>query len=132
MSDDAPAQEEEHGVPTPASTAPDESGKAALDPSLMFGISLLLSLALWWPSLTAAMHGDVDITVAGLRYLAALGLSWVAVYGVASLIANYAHEEPATPPALPPGPVQHPLRRDDDEPAVEEAPAPAELEQPAA
>jgi hypothetical protein len=87
--------------------------RGSLDPALLFGISLLVSLVLWWPSLRAALSGNIDITVAGLRYLAALGLSWLAVFGVGTLIAGYAHDEPPSPPSLPPASAQ-PLRRAED------------------
>jgi hypothetical protein len=99
---------------SPETSAPQGGGRTALDPALLFGISLLLSLLLWWPSLQGALDGSLDITVAGLRYLAALGLSWLAVFGVGTLVAGYAHDSAPTPPALPPGPVQHPLRRAED------------------
>jgi hypothetical protein len=90
--------------------------RPAVDPALLFGISLAMSLLLWWPSLTGALHGTIDITSAGLRYLAALGLSWLAVFGVGTLVAGYAREatQGPGPPALPPGPVEHPLRRVED------------------
>jgi hypothetical protein len=88
--------------------------RAAVDPALLFGISLALSLVLWWPSLTGALDGSIDITVAGLRYLAALGLSWVAVFGIGTLVAAYGRDSRPTPPALPPGPVEHPRRRADE------------------
>jgi hypothetical protein len=93
--------------------------RAAVDPALLFGISLALSLLLWWPTLTGALNGNIDITVAGLRYLAALGLSWVGVFSLSTLVAGYGHQAqaPSTPPALPPGPATtHPLRRVEDEP----------------
>jgi hypothetical protein len=108
------------------------SRRAAIDPALLFAISLVVSLGLWWPSLTGALSGRIDITVAGLRYLAALGLSWVAVFGLATLFAGYGRQAHPGPPALPPGPVEHPLRRAAD-PAENPAPA-AETddEQPAA
>jgi hypothetical protein len=87
----------------------------AVDPALLFGISLGLSLVLWWPSLTGALNGNIDITSAGLRYLAALGLSWLGVFGIGTLVAGYGREaEPEPPPALPPGPIEYPLRRDGD------------------
>jgi hypothetical protein len=89
--------------------------RTAVDPALLFAISLVLSLALWWPSLTGALDGSIDITVAGLRYLAALGLSWFAVFGLSMLVGGYAHEaRPGGPPELPPGPIEHPLRRVED------------------
>jgi len=105
--------------------------RAAVDPALLFGISLALSLVLWWPSLTGALDGSIDITVAGMRYLAALGLSWVAVFGVGTLVAAYARDAQPTPPALPPGPVEHPLRRADDA-SAEDTEAADGAESPAA
>jgi hypothetical protein len=105
--------------------------RGAVDPALLFGISLGLSLVLWWPSLSGALNGSIDISVAGLRYLAALGLSWVAVFGIATLVASYAREARPTPPALPPGPVEHPLRRAED-PSVDDTAGDATTEEPAA
>jgi hypothetical protein len=92
------------------------NGRATVDPALLFGISLILSLVLWWPSLTAALHGGLDITVAGLRYLAALGVSWVCVYLLGSLFTAYGRGAPSSQPAppTPPAPVEHPLRRAED------------------
>ena len=108
-----------------------EPRRPAADPALLFGISLALSLVLWWPSLSGALNGSIDITVAGLRYLAALALSWVAVFGVGTLVAAYARDARPTPPALPPGPVEHPSRRADDPPAEDTEAADA-AENPAA
>jgi hypothetical protein len=97
--------------------------RPSVDPALLFAISLGMSLVLWWPSLTGALHGSIDITSAGLRYLAALGLSWVAVFGLGTLVAGYAREagQRPGPPALPPGPAEHPLRRAEDDTAEAEA-----------
>ena len=105
----------------------ERSQRASVDPALMFGISLGLSLLLWWPTLSGALNGSVDITVAGLRYLAALGLSWVGVYGISTLVNSYSRDS-RTPPALPPGPVEHPLRRAEDDTTADETP----VEEPAA
>jgi hypothetical protein len=105
--------------------------RATVDPALLFGISLGLSLVLWWPSLTGALKGSIDITSAGLRYLAALGLSWVGVYGISVIVAGYGHDERPTPPALPPGPVEHPLRREEDV-ATDMAADDPSLEEPSA
>jgi hypothetical protein len=91
----------------------ERSQRPTVDPALMFGISLGLSLLLWWPTLHAALDGSIDITVAGLRYLAALGLSWVGVYAISTLVNAYGRDA-NTPPALPPGSVEHPLRRVED------------------
>ena len=85
--------------------------RRAADPALAFAISVLLSLALWWPSLGDALDGRIDITVAGLRYFAALGVSSAAVFGLSVLVAGHSRDSRSgVPPALPPGPVEHPLR----------------------
>jgi hypothetical protein len=105
--------------------------RAQVDPALMFGISLGLSLLLWYPTLHGALDGSIDITVAGLRYLASLGLSWVAVFAISTLVSTYGHEEEtSTPPELPPGRVEHPLRRADDQ--LAETPEILPAEEPAA
>jgi hypothetical protein len=106
--------------------------RPSVDPALLFGLSLIASLVLWWPTLRGALNGSIDITVAGLRYLAALGLSWLCMFGVGTLVAGYNRAAaPSPPPALPPGPTEHPLRRVED--AELDAAAPAtEAEVPAA
>ncbi|GIU89610.1 MAG: hypothetical protein KatS3mg010_0709 [Acidimicrobiia bacterium] len=86
--------------------------RPTVDPAFTFGISLVVSLVLWWGTLRALLAGNVDITDAGLRYLAALALAWCGVYFVASLVAMYAaqsHDSPARPPEP-----THPLRRAED------------------
>ena len=110
--------------------------RAAVDPALLFGISLALSLVLWWPSFTGALDGSIDITVAGMRYLAALGLSWVAVYGVGTLVAAYGRESrptamPTAPPPSDPA-SQHPARRAEDEQATDDAEPTTEQAEPSA
>jgi hypothetical protein len=105
--------------------------RPSVDPALLFGLSLIASLVLWWPTFRGALNGSIDITVAGLRYLAALGLSWLCMFGVGTLVAGYSRAaQPSPPPALPPGPVEHPLRRSEDgeldaTPEAEQAEAPA-------
>jgi hypothetical protein len=106
--------------------------RGSVDPALMFGISLGLSLLLWYPTLHGALNGSIDVTVAGLRYLAALGLSWIGVFAISTLVSNYGREEDDTPPALPPGDVEHPLRRVDDPPADSADTNPTPAENPAA
>ncbi|GIU85826.1 MAG: hypothetical protein KatS3mg009_0341 [Acidimicrobiia bacterium] len=86
--------------------------RPTVDPAFTFGISLVVSLVLWWPTLRALLDGNVDITDAGLRYLGALALSWCGVYFVASLVAMYASQPPPEPPRPPRPP--HPLRRAED------------------
>ena len=48
--------------------------KPAVDPTFTFGVSLVVSLIVWYPSLRLAMSGDLDITDAGIRYFLALAL----------------------------------------------------------
>ncbi len=67
-----------------------------VDPQLLFGISLLAGLALSAQALNGAMHGDVDITVAGLRLLVAIAFSWAAIYGITAMFASFsAHVDQA-------------------------------------
>lgn len=109
-----------------------------VDPAFVFGCSLLFSLVLSYPSLRASLDGRIDIVVAGMRYLVALGFSWVALFGLFTLVSTYGREvPPKAPPALPeaPAPELHPMRRQDDvldlrDAPVEEAPAPAGGELP--
>jgi hypothetical protein len=111
-------------------------GRAAVDPALAFGISLALSLVLWWPTLQGTLSGNIDITVAGLRYLAALGISWAGVFAIATVFATYGQQSQAAAPptpSLPPPAVEHPLRRVNDAAALEAgADDPAVAEPPAA
>jgi len=60
-----------------------------VDPELLFGISLLAGLALSASSLSGALHGDVDITVAGLRLLVAIAFSWAASYGITAMFTSF-------------------------------------------
>jgi hypothetical protein len=95
--------------------------RMTVDPSFTFGMALLLSLVLWWSTLRALLDGNVDIMDAGLRYLACLGFSWLAVYFISMLVAGYGQDPPARPPAS-----QSPARRAED-PAAQPQP-----EEPAA
>ncbi|HEX5097487.1 MAG TPA: hypothetical protein VFX21_15770 [Acidimicrobiia bacterium] len=72
--------------------------RPTVDPAFTFAIALVMSLVLWWGTLKALLDGNVDITVAGLRYLAALALSWCGVYFVASIVAMYASQPRPAPP----------------------------------
>jgi hypothetical protein len=60
-----------------------------MNPNTAFSASLLLSLVLWLPSVLASLRGDLDMTAAGLRYLAALALSRFAIGGLARLLSAY-------------------------------------------
>ncbi|MGQ0825077.1 MAG: hypothetical protein ACT4OX_08640 [Actinomycetota bacterium] len=88
--------------------------RPSVDPAFTFGISLVLSLVLWWGTLRALLAGNVDITDAGLRYLAALALSWTGVYFVASIVAMYASQPRSAPP--PNRARSAPQRRSEDQP----------------
>lgn len=97
--------------------------RRTVDPAFTFGVSLVLSLLLWWPTLRGLLAGDIDITDAALRYLAALGLAWLGVYGVATLVAGYGHEPRPAP--RPPAGDSHPGRRTSDTPDHDAAEQPA-------
>jgi hypothetical protein len=72
-----------------------------VDAALTFGVSLIVSVVLWYPTLRATMNGNIEITDAGIRYLLALALAWTAVFGVSSLVAMYT-SKPRTPSFVPP------------------------------
>lgn len=88
-----------------------------MNPSARFGVSLIVSLLLWWPTFQSCLHGDTDLASAAMRYLLGFGFALFAVNGLAQLIAGYAagtnHQRM---PDLAPAPVEqtHPLRRRDD------------------
>jgi len=95
--------------------------RPSVDPAFTFGVSLAISLVLWYPTLRGAMNGSIEITDAGIRYLIALAIAWAGVYGVSSLVAMYA-SKPRGPVSTPPEPgvrEQIPARREAD-PAPEE------------
>lgn len=94
--------------------------RPSVDPAFTFAVALVMSLVLWWGTLRALLAGNVDITVAGMRYLAALALSWCGVYFIASLVAMYASQSRAPRPTQ-----QQPQRRRTDatEDTTNETPA---------
>lgn len=99
-----------------------------LDPEMLYGIALLGGLALAWPAMSSAMHGETDILGAGIRLLVSVAALWAGLHLVNTLIGNYAHGIGAAPTARTPLHVaaQHaPSRRRDDIPALE---TPADLE----
>jgi hypothetical protein len=70
-----------------------------VEPAFIFGVSLVLSLLMWSPTLRGTMIGTVDITDAGIRFFSALALSWAGVYGISAIVAMYARRPPRpTPP----------------------------------
>ena len=91
--------------------------KPRVDPAFTFGVSLVVSLVLWYPTLRTTMAGDLDITDAGIRYFLALALSWAGVYGVAAIVGMYANS--AGRPS-PPAKVDRPHRRHDDVPLTDD------------
>jgi hypothetical protein len=94
--------------------------KPSVDPTFTFGISLIVSLIISYPSLQLAMKGDLDITDAGIRYFLALALSWAGVHLVCSIVAMYASQprRPVPPPGVTNS--DQPRRRRDDEAAEDE------------
>jgi hypothetical protein len=68
-----------------------------MNPNTVFSASLVTSLVLWFPSMQACLRGDLDLAPAGLRYLAALLVSRLAMNGLARLVGGYraAQELPA-------------------------------------
>src|SRR5215471_10136743 len=95
--------------------------KPTVDPTFTFGIALLASLIISFPSLRLAMHGELDITDAGIRYFLALALSWAGVHLVCSIVAMYASQprRPVPPPAA--SKPEGPRRRREDEPSPDES-----------
>ena len=87
--------------------------RPSVDPSFTFAVSLVLSLLLCYPTFRNMLHGTVDVTEGGIRYLVALAISWCGVHGVATLVAGYAAQPRRTTPPRPPGAAE-PLRRSDD------------------
>ena len=95
--------------------------RPSVDPAFTFGVSLAISLVLWYPTLRATMSGNIEITDAGIRYFLALAIAWAGVYGVSAIVAMYA-AKPRTPPSSPPRPSARattPARRQDDTVPVE-------------
>ena len=88
-----------------------------MNPNTVFSASLVTSLVLWFPSMQACLRGDLDLGAAGLRYLAALLVSRLAMNGLARLVNAYrATQQPtdAPPPARPDSEPAPKRRRDDN------------------
>lgn len=103
-------------------SAPEERRHRGLDPEMIYGWSLLGGLALAWPMLSSAMHGEADILAAGVRLLVSVAVLWAGLHLVNSLIGNYAHGVGRV--AAPASPLRveaedSPGRRRDDAPALE-------------
>ena len=60
-----------------------------MNPNTVFSASLVASLLLWFPSMLACLRGDLDLAPAGLRYVAALTASRLAMGFLARLVSAY-------------------------------------------
>ena len=99
--------------------------RPSVDPAFTFGLSLAISVVLWFPTLRETMAGNIEITDAGIRYFLALAISWAGVYGVSALVAMYASKPRSTFLPTPPGPKDPasaplPARRQEDVTAIDE------------
>ena len=97
--------------------------RPAVDPAFTFAVSLLLSLLLCYPTFMNMLHGTVDVTEGGIRYLVALAISWCGVHGIATLVAGYASQSRGTTPPPRPPAVTQPMRRSSDAEDTPEADA---------
>jgi hypothetical protein len=71
-----------------------------MNPNIVFSASLVTSLVLWYPSMQACLRGDLELAPAGLRYLAALAVSRLALGFLARLVSAYqAAQHPDAPGA---------------------------------
>ena len=75
-----------------------------MNPNTVFSASLVTSLVLWFPSMQACLRGDLDLPAAGLRYVAALVVSRLALNGLARLVTAYRAAQEPHPPAAAAGP----------------------------
>ena len=69
-----------------------------MNPNAVFSATLVTSLVLWFPSMQACLRGDLDLTPAALRYLAALTVARIAMNFLARLINTYGAAQHADPP----------------------------------
>jgi len=98
--------------------------RPSVDPAFTFGVSLAVSLVLWYPTLRETMSGNIEITDAGIRYFLALAIAWAGVYGVSALVAMYASKPRGPVSPTPPDPGARdavPARRQDDVAAADVA-----------
>jgi hypothetical protein len=75
-----------------------------MNPNTVFSASLVTSLVLWFPSMQACLRGDLDLTPAALRYLAALVVSRLAMNFLARLVNAYRAAQHADSPSTGDGP----------------------------
>ena len=69
-----------------------------MNPNAVFSATLVTSLLLWYPSMQACLRGDLDLTPAALRYLAALTVARIGMNFLARLVNAYRVPELADPP----------------------------------
>ena len=69
-----------------------------MNPNTVFSASLVTSLVLWYPSMQACLRGDLDLTPAALRYLAALTVARIGMNFLARLVNAYGAAQHADPP----------------------------------
>lgn len=74
-----------------------------MNPNTVFSASLVTSLVLWYPSMQACLRGDLDLAPAGLRYLAALTASRLALGFLARLVNAYRATQDTPAPGDAPG-----------------------------
>jgi hypothetical protein len=60
-----------------------------MSPERRFGVTLLASLALWYPTLQELLASNVSLATALVRYAIGLGVAWLAVAGVDRLLSGY-------------------------------------------
>ena len=91
--------------------------RPSVDPSFTFGVSLVISLVLWYPTLRETMSGNIEITDSGIRYFLALAIAWAGVYGISAIVAMYASKPRDLGSPSPPDPAGRapiPARRETD------------------
>ena len=64
-----------------------------MNPAARLSTALLVGLALWLPTFSATMRGDVELHAAALRYLLAFLFARIAVGFLARLVHTYAAAE---------------------------------------
>jgi hypothetical protein len=60
-----------------------------MSPERRFGVTLLASLALWYPTLQELLASNVSLATALVRYAIGLGVAWFAVAGINRLLSGY-------------------------------------------
>ena len=89
-----------------------------MNPNTAFSASLVTSLVLWFPSMQACLRGDLDLTPAALRYLAALTVSRLAMNFLARLLNAYRASQQPLPSAADAMPAGGPPSRPSAAPAA--------------